>query len=171
MKQLGLVAALALLVSSGVAFAEGDVTKGAKVFKKCKACHSVGEKAKNKVGPKLNGIVGADWGQVEGYKYSKPLLAGKAEAKVWDEATLDAYLTKPRKSSLKGRWHLLVYVKKNSVRMLLHTFHSSTLTALRNNQILENLRFGVAVMRPFFVSDARNLTTAGALLCRAGLIT
>ncbi|SDQ77955.1 c-type cytochrome [Pseudovibrio sp. Tun.PSC04-5.I4] len=103
MKQLGLVAALALLVSSGVAFAEGDVTKGAKVFKKCKACHSVGEKAKNKVGPKLNGIVGAGWGETEAYKYSKPLLAGKAEAKVWDEATLDAYLTKPKKVIPKGK--------------------------------------------------------------------
>ncbi|KZL05479.1 Cytochrome c-554 precursor [Pseudovibrio axinellae] len=103
MKQLGVVAALALLVSSGAAFAEGDVTKGAKVFKKCKACHSIGEKAKNKVGPQLNGIVGAGWGEVEGYKYSKPLLAGKAEGKVWDVATLNAYLEKPKKVIPKGK--------------------------------------------------------------------
>ncbi|WP_108817908.1 c-type cytochrome [Pseudovibrio sp. Alg231-02] len=103
MKQFGVVAALALLLSSGAAFAEGDVAKGAKVFKKCKACHAVGEKAKNKVGPQLNGIVGTGWGEVEGYKYSKPLLAGKEEGKAWDEATLDAYLTKPKKVIPKGK--------------------------------------------------------------------
>ncbi|AEV35972.1 diheme cytochrome c SoxD [Pseudovibrio sp. FO-BEG1] len=103
MKQFGVVAALALLVSTGAAFAEGDVAKGSKVFKKCKACHAVGEKAKNKVGPQLNGIVGAGWGEVEGYKYSKPLLAGKEEGKSWDEATLDAYLTKPKKVIPKGK--------------------------------------------------------------------
>ncbi|KZL26506.1 c-type cytochrome [Pseudovibrio sp. WM33] len=103
MKQFGVVAALALLLSSGAAFAEGDIAKGAKVFKKCKACHAVGEKAKNKVGPKLNGIIDAGWGEVEGYKYSKPLLAGKEEGKAWDAATLDAYLTKPKKVIPKGK--------------------------------------------------------------------
>lgn len=103
MKQFGVVAALALLLSSGAAFAEGDVAKGAKVFKKCKACHAVGEKAKNKVGPTLNGIIDAGWGEVEGYKYSKPLLAGKEEGKAWDMATLDAYLTKPKKVIPKGK--------------------------------------------------------------------
>lgn len=40
------------------ALAEGDAALGEKVFGKCKACHAVGEGAKNKVGPELNGIVG-----------------------------------------------------------------------------------------------------------------
>ncbi len=71
--------------------------------KKCAACHAVGENAKNKVGPALNGIVDAGWGEVEGYKYSKPLLAGKEEGKVWDAATLDAYLTKPKDVIPKGK--------------------------------------------------------------------
>ncbi len=103
MKQFGVIAALALLVSSGAAFAEGDVAKGEKVFKKCKACHAVGEKAKNKVGPQLNGILDTGWGEVEGYKYSKPLLAGKEEGKAWDMETLDAYLKKPKKVIPKGK--------------------------------------------------------------------
>ena len=47
------------------AIAEGDAAKGEKVFKKCKACHAVGDGAKNKVGPMLNGIVGATAGQVK----------------------------------------------------------------------------------------------------------
>ena len=102
-KQLGVAAALALILSSGAALAEGDLAKGEKVFRKCKACHSVGEDAKNKVGPVLNGVVGADWGRIDGFKYSKPLLAGKEEGKIWDMDTLHAYLTKPKKVIPKGK--------------------------------------------------------------------
>lgn len=102
-KQLGVAAALALVMTSGAALAEADLKKGEKVFKKCKACHAVGEKAKNKVGPILNGVVDAGWGEVEGFKYSKPLLAGKEEGRTWDMETLDAYLTKPKKVIPKGK--------------------------------------------------------------------
>lgn len=95
MKRMILVAGFALLTSAGTAFAEGDAAKGEKVFKKCKACHAVGEKAKNKVGPELNGVVGRAWGSVEGFKYSSALTE-MAEGKVWDEATLSEFLTKPK---------------------------------------------------------------------------
>jgi cytochrome c2 len=73
------------------------VAKGAKVFKKCKACHKVGEGAKNSTGPILNGIFGATAGMVEGFKYSKPMLAAGEDGLVWDEEALAAFLTKPRK--------------------------------------------------------------------------
>lgn len=79
------------------AFAEGDAAKGEKVFKKCKACHQVGEDAKNRVGPILNGIVGAPAGQAADFKYSKGLMAKAEEGLVWDEATLTEFLTKPKK--------------------------------------------------------------------------
>ena len=55
-------------------FAEGDANKGEKVFRKCKACHAVGEDAKNKVGPTLNGIMGAAAGANADFKYSDALL-------------------------------------------------------------------------------------------------
>jgi cytochrome c len=77
------------------------VAKGAKVFKKCKACHKVGEGAKNSTGPILNGIFGATAGVVEGFKYSKPMLAAGADGLVWDEEALAAFLTKPR-AFMKG---------------------------------------------------------------------
>ena len=102
MKRMILVAGFALLATAGTALAEGDVKKGEKVFKKCKACHAVGEKAKNKVGPELNGIVGREWGNVEGFKYSKALME-MAEGKVWDEATLAEFLTKPKKMIKKTK--------------------------------------------------------------------
>jgi cytochrome c len=79
------------------AWADGDPAKGETVFKKCAACHAVGPDAKSKVGPPLNGVVGGPWGHIEGYAFSKPLLAGKAEGKMWDVATLDAYLEAPKK--------------------------------------------------------------------------
>ena len=77
--------------------AEGDAEAGEKVFNKCKACHAVGEDAKNKSGPILNGIIGATAGAVEGFKYSKALMAKAEEGLVWDEESLAAFLEKPRK--------------------------------------------------------------------------
>jgi cytochrome c len=87
---------LAFTGLSGAALADGDADKGKKVFNKCKACHAVGDGAKNKVGPLLNGIVGATAGSVDGFKYSDAMLAKQAEEFVWTDETLDAYLTKPK---------------------------------------------------------------------------
>lgn len=75
--------------------------KGEKVFKKCKACHQVGAKAKNRSGPILNGIVGKAAGAVEGFKYSKPMMAAADSGLIWTEAELDAFLAKP-KAYMKG---------------------------------------------------------------------
>ncbi len=102
MQRLLMIAGTALLALTAQASAEGDPAKGEKVFKKCAACHAVGENAKNKVGPELNGIVGRPWGAIEGYKYSKALVA-MSDGKVWDEETLDVYLTKPRDLIPKGK--------------------------------------------------------------------
>ena len=88
------VAALSLFAFTGVAHADGDAAKGKKTFNKCKACHKVGDGAKNGVGPELNGIIGRKAGAAEKFKYSK-LIKGAAElGLVWDEATLDKYLDK-----------------------------------------------------------------------------
>ena len=97
MKRLVMIAGTALLALTVAASAEGDVKKGEKVFKKCKACHAVGPDAKNKVGPELNGIVGRKVASVEGYKYSKAMKAFGEGDKVWDDETLHTYLTKPKK--------------------------------------------------------------------------
>jgi len=77
-------------------FAEGDANKGEKVFRKCKACHAVGEDAKNKVGPMLNGIMGAAAGANADFKYSDALLEMAAGGLVWNEEEMAAFLTKPK---------------------------------------------------------------------------
>lgn len=91
------VEAAAEPVVEAVALDPELVAMGAKVFKKCKACHKVGEGAKNSTGPILNGIFGATAGMVEGFKYSKPMLAAGEDGLVWNEEALAAFLTKPRK--------------------------------------------------------------------------
>ncbi|MEM8957881.1 MAG: c-type cytochrome [Pseudomonadota bacterium] len=72
------------------------VAAGEKVFRKCSACHQVGADAKNRTGPQLNGIVDAPAGQVEDFKYSKPLMSAAEEGLVWDAASLHAFLEKPK---------------------------------------------------------------------------
>ncbi|MDO9638040.1 MAG: c-type cytochrome [Pseudotabrizicola sp.] len=77
------------------------IAAGEAVFKKCSACHKVGEGAKNAVGPTLNGIVGNAAGAVAGFNYSKPLLSMAEGGLVWDAENLQAFLENPR-SFMKG---------------------------------------------------------------------
>ena len=81
----------------------GDAVAGAKVFKKCKSCHIVGEGAKNRVGPHLNNIIGRNIGAIDGFKYSKGLMAFAKQNPVWTESLLDAYLLNPRQVIKGGR--------------------------------------------------------------------
>jgi cytochrome c2 len=70
-----------------------DAEAGARVFKaQCSACHTI-DATKKSIGPTLAGVVGRKSGSVEGFKYSE---ANKNAGKVWDEPTLDLYLTNPR---------------------------------------------------------------------------
>jgi len=80
------------IIATSPALAEGDAAAGEKVYKKCKTCHSL-EAGKNKLGPNLAGIFGRQAGSVEGYKYSAAMASSGI---VWDEATLDAFLAKPK---------------------------------------------------------------------------
>jgi cytochrome c len=69
------------------------ISPPANSFKKCLPCHAVGEGAKNKVGPVLNGIEGRKAGTVEGFSYSD---ANKNSGITWDEATFKDYIKDPR---------------------------------------------------------------------------
>ena len=88
-----------------------DLVKGKKVFKKCVACHSLQE-GKNKIGPSLYNLLGRKAGSVEGYKYSKAM---KNSGVVWDEESLDKFLTKPRKFIPKTKMSFRG-IKKKSLR-------------------------------------------------------
>jgi cytochrome c len=87
------VLAGAMLAASVGGASAQDVAAGENSFKKCLACHSVGEDAKNKVGPVLNGLEGRKAGTIEGYSYSE---ANKNSGITWDEAVFKEYITNPR---------------------------------------------------------------------------
>lgn len=87
----------ALLLTSSPVFAEGDVAKGEKNFKKCVACHSIEEGGKNKVGPNLWNIMNRGTGAMEGYKYSKKFAAWAEENPEWTPELMDAWLENSKK--------------------------------------------------------------------------
>lgn len=97
---LALAVLATLTLTAGAARADGDPAAGKTAFRKCAACHAV-EAGKNRVGPSLAGIVGRPAATVEGFKYSDAMTAFGAGGKIWDEATLDAYLADP-KGFIKG---------------------------------------------------------------------
>ena len=81
--------------------AEGDAANGEAIFnKKCKVCHTTAKGEKAKIGPNLYGAHGSKAAQKEGYKYSKGIIDADL---TWDDATLDAYLLKPRDVVKRGK--------------------------------------------------------------------
>ena len=79
-------------------FASTNAAEGAKIFKKCAACHSITEGGANKIGPALWGALGRPAGSVPGYKYSKAMAA---HGKNWSFEEMNGFLTKP-KDWIKG---------------------------------------------------------------------
>jgi len=88
-----LIGALALIALTATARADGDPAAGEKVFQVCKACHQIGETAKNAVGPELNGLFGRHSGSAPGYNYSD---ANKNSGITWDETVFREYIKAPR---------------------------------------------------------------------------
>ena len=86
------------------------VAAGEKVFRKCSACHKIGEGAKNGAGPHLNGIVGRTVGGADGFKYSNTMAD---HGGVWDEALLAEFLADPR-GAMKGTRMAFAGLKKDA---------------------------------------------------------
>ena len=72
------------------------IEAGEKAFRKCKACHQIGEGAVNKTGPHLNDVLGRTAGSIDGFRYSNPMKTAGEEGLIWTEETLANYLENPR---------------------------------------------------------------------------
>ena len=81
-----------LAATVGIAHAQ-DLAAGEQSFRKCSPCHSVGEDARNKIGPVLNGLDGRKAGTVASFNYSG---ANKDSGIVWNEANFKEYIKDPR---------------------------------------------------------------------------
>jgi cytochrome c len=84
------LAALLAIAYPNPGLAAGDATHGAKVYQDCMICHSLD---KNEVGPRHRGVFGRKAGSLADYDYSPALNASNI---VWNEATLDKWLTDPQ---------------------------------------------------------------------------
>jgi len=97
MRKTLIIAAAMLTASTVPALSEGDVAKGEAVFKRCSACHAIGEGAKNRVGPQLNGIIGRAAGGDPDYAYSAAMKKAGEDGLVWTPEELRNFLSAPKK--------------------------------------------------------------------------
>lgn len=103
------LASVVILASAGSALAQ-DLAAGETSFKKCLPCHAVGEDAKNKVGPLLNGLEGRKSGTIEGYNYTD---ANKNSGITWTEAEFRDYIKDPR-AKIKGTKMVFAGIKSEN---------------------------------------------------------
>ena len=87
-----LVIAMATAAPAPAALAQ-DAEAGKASFNKCLACHAIGEDARNKVGPQLNGLDGRQAGTAPDYNYSD---ANKNSGITWNEANFKEYIKDPK---------------------------------------------------------------------------
>ena len=111
------------LVNISDLLALGDIAHGEKIFKKCKACHSIKQGGGNKIGPKLWNVMFRPVGAITEYKYSKAL---SSYGKKWSWEEMNGFLIKPSKwipnnkmgfaglKSEKDRSSIILYLNQNS---------------------------------------------------------
>jgi len=99
MQKWTLSALMILACSAALSAASAqDITAGKASFNKCLSCHAIGEGARNKVGPELNGLDGRKVGTAPDYSYSE---ANKNSGVTWGEAEFKDYIRDP-KSKIPG---------------------------------------------------------------------
>nr|ABI14187.1 cytochrome c [Pfiesteria piscicida] len=101
-----------------VAVPEGDVKKGAKLFKaKCAQCHTIEKGGNAKQGPPLWGVMGRPSGSCD-FGYSE---ANKNSGITWSDKHMFVYLIDPKKY-MPGTKMVFASVKKEKERADLVAF-------------------------------------------------
>jgi cytochrome c2 len=98
-RNLGLLSVTALFVSIGPVLADGDATRGQKIFNKCKVCHAL-KAGQKRIGPSLHGVIGRRAGSESYFGYSPAMRSAGID---WTEENLDKYLEAPKKFIPKNK--------------------------------------------------------------------
>jgi cytochrome c len=120
MKTLSALVILTSLAAASGALAQ-DAAAGKTSFNKCLACHAIGEGAKNKVGPVLNGLDGRHSGSAEGYNYSD---ANKNSGITWGKEVFLEYIKDP-KAKIPGTKMVFAGIKNEKEANDLWAYFSS----------------------------------------------
>lgn len=91
-----MAAALSLPLPCAQAAETGDANRGARIYRKCKSCHAVGQDAKNGVGPHLNELFGRKAASIEGFDYSEDMARAGADGLTWTTEKLHIYIENPK---------------------------------------------------------------------------
>lgn len=100
---LKLAALLSMFGMHSALAQSANAENGADVFKKCRACHLVGDTAKHAVGPALNKVLGRKAGGADGYAYSENMRELGQSGLVWSENELSRYLENPKAVVPRGK--------------------------------------------------------------------
>lgn len=89
-----------LILAASPALADGDAEKGAKVFNKCKSCHTIASADAvivrgGKVGPNLYGVVGRPLASQEGFNYGAGIKEAAEKVPAWTQDEIAAYVQNP----------------------------------------------------------------------------
>ncbi len=95
-KSLVLAAAIGAMAQTAPAQVLGDAENGKVLYRQCVGCHAIGEGAKNKVGPQLNGIFGRTAASVDGFRYSDAFQRAGAKGLEWHAEELHVFLERPK---------------------------------------------------------------------------
>ncbi|MEC7488977.1 MAG: cytochrome c family protein [Pseudomonadota bacterium] len=110
---------VAVLIVFSINFADAaNLSKGKRVFNKCKACHSL-VAGKNRVGPSLKGIFGRKAGSAPKYRYSKAMKKAGSDGLVWSEKTIAKFLVKPRTFIKRTKMSFAGLKKTTDIKTLL----------------------------------------------------
>jgi len=98
---------------------------GKKIYARCRACHTLEEGGKSRVGPNLWGVFGSKAGMVDGFAYSKAMIASDI---IWSDETLDAYIADPKAFMPKNKMIFIGLRKEDDRKNLIAYLKAETST-------------------------------------------
>jgi cytochrome c len=107
-----------LLLMAAPAMAEEN---GARLFARCRACHSLDPAERGLPGPGLAGLIGRRIGGDPAFDYSPALRKARDEGLRWDARRLDAFLADPAEM-FPGLWMSMRGIEDAAERQALVRF-------------------------------------------------